>query len=172
MPWKTSVGTVWVDAETGRALAGLQRASLQTGLAPGQAMLDFTGDGPGLVLALAGKPVGIPWLVGGYPDSPTWADRLVQSLPEEKLRRAWLLSSPDNPRAIPGWSAMLARKLGPGSHELAASLPVRAPSVWGKQPAPTATLCLWRPLSGKAAGAGLAPALAAPNPCMDGGETP
>lgn len=146
-PWKTPVGTVWVDGRTARALSNLQDAAKSSGLAPGTPILDFTGDGPGLVLALSGRPVGVPWLVGGYPDSAKWAQRLLLSLPKEKLSGAWLLSSPDNPRAIPGWEALLHERMGLQTHELAARLIVNAPSAWGKDIAPDATLCLWRPRS-------------------------
>ncbi len=141
----TAVGTVWVDSATSSTLSALEQAAATSGMAAGQPVLDLTGDGPGLVLALAGKPVGVPWLVGGYPDSSIWAERLVQSLPAQQLQAAWLLTSPDNPRAIQGWSAIMARKLGPDSHELAATVTVRAASKWGRNPAPTATLNLWRP---------------------------
>jgi hypothetical protein len=165
-PWKTPVGTVWVDEDTKRALADLQNAAQKAGLSEGESIMDFTGDGPGLVLALSGRPLGVPWLVGGYPDSARWAERLVQSLPSTKLQAAWLLSSPDNPRGIVGWSEMLTRKVGPSSHELVATLTVRAPSLWGKGAAPKATLCLWRPLNRTLSGARKAPSLIVENSCQ------
>jgi hypothetical protein len=158
------VGTVWVDSKTRQALSNLQSAAQQSGLGAGAPMVDFTGDGPGLVLALAGRPVGVPWLVGGYPESETWAQRLLRSLPPAKLSEAWVLSSPDNPRAIPGWPALLADRIGPQTHELAASLIVRAPSAWGKDPAPEATVCLWRPRN--VARLAVQPLLNSPSSCV------
>lgn len=146
-PWQTPVGTVWVDDQTRQALSNLRGAAQHSGLGAGAPMLDFTGDGPGLVVALAGRPVGVPWLVGGYPNSATWAQRLLSGLARGKLSEAWLLSSPDNPRAIPGWPALLAERIGPQTHVLASSFIVRAPSAWGEAPVPDATVCLWRPVS-------------------------
>lgn len=160
-PHMTPVGIVKVDIDTKRTFDNLKAAAQQAGLVPGQAILDFTGDGPGLVLALSGHPVGVPWLVGGYDNSTSWAGRLVESLPAATIRGAWLLTSPDNPRAIREWPAIISKKLGADSHELAAVLRVRAPSKWTKEAPSEATLCLWRPRQ-VAAAEGSFPVLAQP----------
>lgn len=148
-PQHTAIGNVLVDGDTSAALTALRTAAQRIGLDAGSPILDFTGDGPGLVVALAGRPVGIPWVVGGYPDSHIWAERLLRTLPASTLQSAWILSSPDNPRAIPGWQRIASRYAGVGSHELAAVIKIRAPSAWGKAPKPDATLCIWRPRSVK-----------------------
>lgn len=145
--WATPVGTLSVDGETREALANLQIAARQGGLKEGEAMMDLTGDGPGLTLVLSGHPVGVPWLVGGYPNSTQWAERLIQSLPSSTLQKTWLLTSPDNPRAIIGWQSIITKKLGTGSHELVATAKVRSPSKWGEGAHSMSTLYLWRPRS-------------------------
>lgn len=147
-PHLTSVGIVKVDTDTGRTLSNLQVAAKQAGLAPGTPILDFTGDGPGIVLAMSGRPLGVPWLVGGYDNSSLWAGRLIESLPASAVQGAWILTSLDNPRSIVEWKSIINKKLGVGSHQLAASMRVRTTSKWTKDAPAEVTVCLWRPTLG------------------------
>lgn len=134
-----------VDADTRAAIDAVVGAARDAGLTADQPMLDFTGEGPGLVYALNARPLGVAWLVGGYPDSGKWAGRVLDRLPKSELRRAWVLASSDNPRAIPGWQRLVEQRLGAGSHELVATVRVPAPSRWGALAPATADLQLWRP---------------------------
>ena len=109
-------------------------------------MLDFTGDGPGWVFSLGGRPLGVPWLLGGYYGSDAAAALLLSRLPENALRRSWILSSETTSRRIEGWSQALANRLGAGSHELVATVQIRAPYIWPeRQVAARVELQLWRP---------------------------
>lgn len=144
-PVQTPVGEVLVDSATHADLVALQASAKQAGLAAGDPLLDFTGDGPGRVLALDARPLGLPWLVGGYPDSPRWAERLVGLLSADALRAAWIFSSPDGPRTITGWEPALAAKLGGSSHEVAAVIRLSRSAAFGGKTAKPITLCLWRP---------------------------
>jgi hypothetical protein len=138
--------TLLVDATTRETLQSVIGAARAVGLAPGEAILDFTGDGPGLVYALAGRPLGTAWLLGGYPGSQAAATRLVARLPLQALRDAWLLSSDDNPRAIRGWRRLLEVRLGPGSHERVDTIAIRAPYPWGKNAPERISVQIWKPV--------------------------
>lgn len=145
LPVQTPVGELLVDAATHADLMALQASAKQAGLAAGDPLLDFTGDGPGRVLAVGARPLGLPWLVGGYPESPRWAERLLGLIPAASLRSAWIFSSPDGPRTIGGWEPVLAAKLGESSHEVAAVIRLwRSAGFRGETSRPI-TLCLWRP---------------------------
>lgn len=137
--------TLLVDATTRTTLQSVIDAARSAGFAPGQKMLDFTGDGPGLVYALGGEPLGAAWLLGGYSHSQGVAARVVAQLPDQVLRSAWLLSSEDNPRAIRSWQQMLDGRLGEGAHERAATVSFRAPYRWGVGAPENISLQLWKP---------------------------
>jgi hypothetical protein len=100
-------GSVWVDPSTNAMFAQLSRAAAVNGFAPGQPVLDLTGQSPGLVMVLGGRPPVTPWLVGGY----DWSDRLLRfvlaGMDLEERRKAWLLWG--GPRAF---SETLLRELG------------------------------------------------------------
>jgi hypothetical protein len=136
-----------VDQATHETLSSVIGTARAVGLAPGQAILDFTGDGPGLIYALEGRPVGLAWLPGGYPGSQAMAARIVERLPLQALQRAWLLSSDNNPRAIKEWQQALAARLGPGTHELVATVHIRAPYRWGRDAPERLSVNFFRPLA-------------------------
>ena len=135
-----------VDAATHESLESLIGTARSVGLSPGQAILDFTGDGPGLIYALEGRPLGLAWLPGGYPGSHAIAAHIVERLPLHVLQSAWLLSSDNNPRAIGDWQQLLIARLGPGTHELVATLSIRATYRWGREPPEQLSVKIFRPL--------------------------
>jgi len=137
--------TLLVDATTRQTLQSVIGAARAAGLAPGQMILDFTGDGPGLIYALGGRPLGLAWLLGGYPNSHAWAARLVAQLSPQALQSAWLLTSDDNPRAISGWQQLLSARVGAGTHELVATVPIHAPYRWGINAPESIAVQLWKP---------------------------
>lgn len=138
--------TLLVDAETRKSLNAVIDAARAAGFVTGEAILDFTGDGPGLVYALGGRPLGRAWLLGGLPGSSAVAANMIASLPEETLRSAWLLSSDNNPRAIKAWTQMLEARVGPGTHALVATVTIRAPYHWGERGPDRLTVHIWEPL--------------------------
>jgi hypothetical protein len=137
--------TLLVDAATRETLESVIGAARAAGLTPGRAILDFTGDGPGLIYALGGRPLGTAWLLGGYPGSQTIAAHVVEKLPVQALRNAWLLSSDNNPRAIKGWQQSLNARLGPDAHELVATVHIRAPYRWGENAPDSLSVQIWKP---------------------------
>jgi hypothetical protein len=88
-------------------LTQLSRAAALNGFVRGQPVLDFTGESPGVVMALGGTPPGTPWLVGGH----DWSDRLLRfvlaGMDPQDQRKAWLLWG--GPRTF---SEALLRELG------------------------------------------------------------
>lgn len=141
----SEANTLLVDSETHETLNALSEVRRATGMQPGQTILDLTGDGPGLVYVLQGRPIGLAWLLGGYSGSSAIAARIIELLPEETLRNAWLLSSDNNPRAIKGWQELLRSRLGPDSHELVASTDIRAPYRWDKKSPEKLSVLFFRP---------------------------
>lgn len=137
--------TILVDAKTHDTLSAMNKAALAVGYKPGQTILDFTGDGPGLVFALGGRPLGLPWLLGGYSASEIWAGRMLDKLSSEDIRSAWILSSNDNPRAIKDWQKLLYGRLGSESHQVAATVSVHTPYRWGKKVPDTLHVQIWKP---------------------------
>lgn len=141
--------TILVDAITRKTLQSVIGSARAVGLTPGQSILDFTGDGPGLIYAIGGRPLGKAWLLGGYPGSQNIAANMVERLPVKALQNAWLLSSDNNPRAIKGWQQLLNRRLGPGSHELVATVSIHAPYRWGENAPESIFVQFWKPLVSK-----------------------
>lgn len=137
--------TLLVDATTRETLQSVIGAAHTAGFVLGQSIVDFTGDGPGLIYALGGTPLGTAWLLGGYPGSEATAKRLVAQLPSVALQKAWLLSSDDNPRAIIAWKAFVTERLGYFSYEHVATVHVHAPYRWAKNSPESITVHLWKP---------------------------
>ena len=146
IPYRFSTNnTILVDAKTNDTLSSINKAALAAGFKPGQTILDFTGDGPGLVYALGGRPLGLPWLLGGYSGSEIWAGRMLDKLSPADLQSAWILSSNDNPRAIKSWQKLLSRQLGSNSHQTAATVLVHTPYRWGKNTPANFHVEIWKP---------------------------
>ena len=137
--------TLLVDAATHETLQSVIGSARAVGLVPGQVILDFTGDGPGLVFALGGRPLGLAWLLGGYPNSEGWAERLLARLAPQELRSAWLLTSDDNSRGIRGWPQLLNARVGADTHELAATVLVHMPYRWDANSPVDITVQIWKP---------------------------
>jgi hypothetical protein len=146
-----------VDPATAETLRRVTAMVQDAGFVAGQSLLDLTGDGPGLVYAVGGRPLGVAWLPGGYPGSDKAAARLLGSVPEERLRSAWLLTSDTNPRAIRHWQPALAARLGPSSHEPAGRVQVRWPYRWSADAPDMTDVQLWKPRTPMTAAPGATP---------------
>jgi hypothetical protein len=100
-------GSVAVDPLTYGMLMHLRRAATANGFVRGQPVLDFTGESPGLVLALGGTAPGTPWLLGGY----EWSERqlrfVLAAMDPEARRKARVIWG--GPYA---YSEKLLRELG------------------------------------------------------------
>ena len=157
----TSLGsqgkTLELDAAIHDNVEALGSALRQAGYTAGEPMLDVTGDGPGLVYALGGRPVGVAWLIGGYPGSERMAAQVLDKVPAATLRKTWVLSADDNMRALRSWRNLLRERAGEASHERVASLPYRAQYRWDGLPPEPTTLSLWKPTAPGAPAAERAP---------------
>jgi len=136
---------VLVDATTRDRIEALALAMRAAGYRTGEPILDVTGDGPGLVYALGGRPVGVAWLIGGYAGSERVAALVLNSVPVATLQSAWILSADQNPRALQAWMPLLRERTGIASHVLAGSVPYRAQYRWDGLPPEPLDLSLWKP---------------------------
>ena len=134
-----------LDTTTRDVLVAIKAAADGSGFTPEQQVLDLTGDGPGLIYALGGRPLGVAWLTGGYAGSGAGVTRLISRLPLAVLQRAWLLTSAANPRRIVGWQGILDERLGAGAHEQVGHVPMRSPYVWHGNAPESTNVDLWRP---------------------------
>ena len=142
----SELSTLKVDPETAASVRAMSEAARTAGWKPGMGLLDFTGDSPGWVFALGGRPMGVPWLLGGYPGSQAAAERLLSQLHELPLRQTWLLSSSMGARRIVDWQKLLSSRIGPDSHELIATINVPVTYQWNeRQPQRRTDIQLWRP---------------------------
>ena len=66
----------------------------------GVPIIDLTGQSPGLIYAVAGTPLGSPWMIGGQPGSAALFERALDRVPCRLVAEAWLLSQPGGPRAL------------------------------------------------------------------------
>lgn len=134
-----------LDTTTRDLFVALEAARDSAGFTLRRPVLDLTGDGPGLIYALGGRPLGVAWLSGGYSGSEVTAAWLIAHLPRSALQHAWLLTSRTNPRRITGWQRMIEERLGVGSHEWVATVGMRSPYIWHANAPERADFDLWRP---------------------------
>ena len=134
-----------VDQRTGNSLRALRTMARSADLPAGAEILDFTGDGPGVIYAVGAKPLGSPWILGGH-NSAAVAGRIVEKLDADLVRDAWLLTSTNNRLRIPGWEALLARRIGPDTHALAGSIDIAHPYPRKGLDGETVNVQLWRPV--------------------------
>jgi len=99
-PTRLPVGTVRVDVDTKVFLETLAREAHRQGFKPKQVLLDLSGELPGVAVALDALPPVTPWLLGGYPNSPTFARWVWRQIPPEERARLWI-STMDGERRIP-----------------------------------------------------------------------
>jgi hypothetical protein len=134
-----------VDGATRADLEGLAQALRSAGYTAGEPILDMTGDGPGLVYALDGRPVGVAWLLGGYPGTAQVAAWIVTYVPEATLRSAWVIAADDgHARRVSGWLDLLRQRLGEGSHQRVATLDFRPQYAWASPPPRPVMLSVWK----------------------------
>lgn len=78
-------------------LETLRQLSSKAGFQPGTPAIDLTGHYPGSLHAIGAKPVGAPWLIGGYPGSDQLAAFNLDLVACQELVRSWVLTEPDGP---------------------------------------------------------------------------
>lgn len=138
-----------VDAKTRDDLTVFRQTLASAGFVPGSPMLDFTGDGVGLVYAAGGRPLGLAWVLGGNSGSAKGVELVLGEIDRPSIDSAWLITSDDNPRRIARWEDIWALKIGEPTHRLAGTLCIRWPYRWGSAPIKGCyEVRLWKPGSG------------------------
>ena len=138
---------LWVDDIAHGSLRSIAGMAAQAGFEPGMTILDLTGDGPGFIYAVGARPLGTPWMLGGYPGSDAAAARIIGKIDTKALRTTWLLTSSDNPLRVKDWDTLLAQRIGAGSHKQAASGRIANPYAFTPTAPKTIGLQLWRPVT-------------------------
>ena len=139
--------TLLVDPVTRDSIDALTRAMGNAGYTKGEPILDVTGDGPGLVYALGGRPVGVAWMIGGYSGSERVAAQVLNGVTEATLRQAWVISADENPRALRSWMILLRERIGGASPERVDSVRFLPQHRLDGGPPEPVTLSLWKPLA-------------------------
>jgi hypothetical protein len=98
-----------VAREVSEYLQSLGRLAREGGFHAGDLMLDLSGHYPGALYLIGARPVGRPWMIGGYPGSDDLAAAVLDRVPAEDLRKSWILCSPTGPRKL---SSDLLKKRG------------------------------------------------------------
>lgn len=137
--------TLSLDVLTRDGLETLARQMAAAGFRRGEPILDATGDGPGLVYALGGRPLGLAWMIGGYAGSERVAARALDRVPLDELRQAWVLSADDNPRALKALPRLLLERTGAPGPQTIGSVQLVAQYRWDGLPPRPVTVTLWKP---------------------------
>ena len=140
--------TVLVDSGTEQSLRDILALARASGFQPGQDVLDLTGDGPGVIYALGARPLGAPWLLGGYKGSDIATTHIIDTIGPAAVRQAWLLTSTDNPLRLAGWETVLEQRIGTGSHVMVGEIKIAKRYGRDVKLRPWITLQLWKPSAG------------------------
>jgi len=136
---------VTVDGLTHQHVQQFQQIIRSNGFDQGDGMLDLTGDSPGLVYLAGGKPLGVAWLLGGYPGSSEQTSKLIGLLEPRVVRCAWLLTSEDAVRRIVDWKSILQEEYDLFDHIQIGELTTRPYYQWRGATTEPTTLAIWRP---------------------------
>jgi hypothetical protein len=82
-------------------IGALRMRAAENGYVPGTPVLDLTGRYPGALFVLGAKPVGTAWLNGAYSCSVRMATHILDHVPANELRSAWVLTEPEGPSPLP-----------------------------------------------------------------------
>lgn len=96
-----SGGLVIVPDDFARYIGDARAAVQSAEMPPETAIIDLSGQSPGLIFAVGARSLGLPWLVGGLPGSTQFAQQVLKTVPCEDLARAWILTEPSGPRSVP-----------------------------------------------------------------------
>lgn len=91
---------VFLDPGFSKYINDIKVTLLKNGFRPGDPILDFTGQSPGLIYAVSGRAVGHPWLIGGRLGSNDFASTILAKIPTSELEASWILDEPDGPQRI------------------------------------------------------------------------
>lgn len=71
------------------------------GFSPGTPVIDLTGQSPTVLHSLGARPIGQPWIIGGYTRSTETAIASLSRVSCDTLASAWILREIDGPRSLP-----------------------------------------------------------------------
>jgi hypothetical protein len=95
-PIELEGGVIRVDVATAAAVGELRKMLAAETIPNKAGMIDFTGRMPGLVLLSGGKPLGLAWILSGYPGSKAAVDFVIKDIPKAELERAVFLTAAAN----------------------------------------------------------------------------
>lgn len=93
-------GGLTLDKDFGKYILEVRASAKDAGFKVGMPVLDLSGQSPGLLYAIGAHGVGLPWIIGGYPGSNSFAATVFQKVSCQELAVAWLLTEPSGPRRI------------------------------------------------------------------------
>ena len=73
----------------------------KAGFEPNTALIDLSGQSPGILYALGAKSIGQAWTIGGYRGSLKLAEVALTHTSCEEIAVSWILFEQDGPRSIP-----------------------------------------------------------------------
>jgi hypothetical protein len=116
-----------VDTGAASYIRRLQELAQAHGFRPGMPMIDLSGRSPGAVFALAGEAPGESWLNSSSTGSVPYIEKILAAVPNETLKRAWVLANPGGRLALPPSVLVNAGLDFPGAYEKigTAFLPLR-----------------------------------------------
>jgi hypothetical protein len=89
-----------LDPERSQLIEGLGELARENGFQPGGDILAFYAI-PGLVFALGGRSPGVPWFAGDSPLRRPAAEFVLASIPQERLRKAFVLQNTPFTGSVP-----------------------------------------------------------------------
>jgi len=89
-----------LNGKANKYIVELQKNALENDWVVGSSLIDLTGGTPGAALALGAHVYGAPWLLGGYKGSNDFAIYSLKRVALDKLRKSWVLTTPDGRRRI------------------------------------------------------------------------
>jgi hypothetical protein len=97
----TGSGEILVAADLADYVVSLRGLLNGAGFQPNDPLVDLTGHSPGAVFLAGGAPPGVPWLLGGYPGSKSFAAEALALAGCEARATAWVITEPGGPDAVP-----------------------------------------------------------------------
>jgi len=124
-----------VADDTAAMLAGMRSLARGAGLAPGDTVIDLTGEAPGLVFAIGAVARNSAWVPGAYPGSDGLLRTSVDALSCRELARVWLFDQPGGVRSVAD-AFYPAVGATPADFETVGSVPVPSLGIANAAPQP------------------------------------
>ncbi|MBL6613006.1 MAG: hypothetical protein ISP45_03235 [Reyranella sp.] len=119
-PIRIAGGDLLVDPATAAFFIKLRDRAHKCGYLPGTQTLDFTDQGPGVVLALGGRAPGAIWLPLSGEGSIAYTHSVLRAQSRQALRRSWIVTDPrDHSPVVAGLTGELGLDF-PRSYEAVA----------------------------------------------------